>query len=139
MKDIIECKDVVKFFAVQNADFQLVVDNYAQIEEIILTLDTIHKTTVLLQRADATLSDYFGATIEMREKLKILKKDNNRKTDLADCLIVELNKRKPQMLQNEAMLCAVYLDRRFSIELSESKKKLRTNVFIQIVHTNLFT
>lgn len=97
-------------------------DSSAEIEEIVAILRTIHKTTLLLQRADATLSDYFGASIEMREKLKIFVRANDRKTDLAENLLAELSIRKPQMLQNEAMLCAIYLDRRFSTELSDDKK-----------------
>lgn len=123
LTDLTECRTAIDFFALRNADFKLVMDNYIEIDEMVAILRTIHKTTLLLQQADATLSDYFGASIEMREKLKIFVNTNNRKTDLAERLLAELSIRKPQMLQNEAMLCAIYLDRRFSTELSDDEKR----------------
>lgn len=104
---------------------------------MIAILNTIHKTTILLQRADVTLSDYFGASIEMREKLKRWVRKNDRRTDLAECLLAELTTRKPQMLQNEAMVCAVYLDRRFSNELAESEKNF-ARVAMNKIYKRLF-
>lgn len=48
----------------------------------------------------------------------------NLKTDLAKQLLVEFEKRKGQMLKNEAMLSAVYLDRRFAVDLTEREVEL---------------
>lgn len=60
----------------------------------------------------------------MREKLKIVTSKPNLKTDLAKHLLDEFEKRKSQMLKNEAMLSAVYLDRRYAVDLTEREVEL---------------
>lgn len=54
----------------------------------------------------------------MRETMKKLDGLQNKQTDLAKFLLEELNARKDELLKNESILCAVYLDRRFAVLLN---------------------
>lgn len=93
------------------------------VREAVKLLQIPFIVTKLLQKPDCTLSDFYGACIEMREKLKIAT-TKQKKTDLAQCLLTEFENRRHQMIDNESMLSAVFLDRRYALDLTDGETEL---------------
>lgn len=122
MRDVVECEAAIKHFK-RDSSFIVVQQRMPDIKEAVKLLQIPYEVTQLLQRNDCTLSDFYGACIKMREKFKIAAQ-KNLKTDLAKQLLAEFGKRNGQLLKNEAMLSAVFLDRRYSVDLSAREIEL---------------
>lgn len=124
MCDLLECETVIKHFENQHSTFKVVYQKLSVIREVVKLLQIPFEVTQLLQRSDCTLSDFYGACIKMREKLKRAKNKENNKTDLAQYLLEEFENRRSHLINNHAMLSAVYLDRRFAIDLTDRETEL---------------
>lgn len=118
-----ECAQAIEFFKLNDDTFKIVHQKLQHIKEAVNLLQIPFEVTKLLQRRDCTLSDFYGACIKMREKFKIAAQ-KDMKTNLAKQLLAEFEKRNGQLMKNEAMLSAVFLDRRFSVDLSERETEL---------------
>lgn len=124
MRDIEKCEEVIKHFAGKESTFKTVAQKMQIIKEVIRILKVPFEITKSLQIADYTLSDFYGSCIMMRERLKMLMNKQDKRTDLATCLLDEFDKRRTKILRNQAMLAAVYLDRRYSAEMEEREIEL---------------
>lgn len=116
-----QCEEAINFFGRTDSTFKTVKQKMPVIQEVIKILKIPFEATKLLQRQDATLSDFYGWCIMMRERLKLLKNKCEKKTDLAQRMHYEYENRSSKMLNNQATIAAVYLDRRFSAELDNSQ------------------
>lgn len=113
-----KCKAGIELFVQKDPTFKLIKESFPKIEEVVKILSQIHTVTKLLQKTDFTLSDFYGSFIRMRETIKKLEGLQNKQTDLAKFLLEELNGRQDELLKNESILCAVYLDLRFAALLT---------------------
>lgn len=123
MSDLVSCEDAIEYFETETS-FKVIHQKMPDIKEAVKLLQIPFEVTKLLQRRDCTLSDFYGACIKMREKFKIAAQKNNLKTDLAEQLLTEFEKRNGQLMKNAAMLAAVLLDRRFAVDLSDREVEL---------------
>lgn len=123
---------MIEHFAKTKCAFKAVHQKFDLIREATKLLKIPYEVTKLLQKKGCTLSDFYGAAIGMREKLKIANNKPNNKTDLAQCLLNEFEKRRPHLINNKAMLSAVYLDRRFAIDLTDRETELAKLVLCDI-------
>lgn len=73
--------------------------------------------TIRLQKHDYTLSNFYGDWLVADIKLKKWC-INSLQTDLCVKLLEALDKRKSDLIDNRAMLCSVYLDPRYKMNLS---------------------
>lgn len=94
------------------------------IMEAIKILEIPFEVTKKIQKPDFTLSEFYGACIKMREMLKFFAGKQDKKSNLAKCLLSEYDGRRSKMLRNQAMLAAVYLDRRFGADLDADEIEL---------------
>lgn len=93
--------------------------------------------TILLQKADFTLSDFFGCIRIMNMKLsQILNDTNQRHTKLAEKLELCLNERKGILLQNPLMLCATFLDPRYKCDIESNPEKV---VLVKLTLENIWS
>lgn len=119
---MVACEAAIKHFE-RDSSFKVVQQRMPDIKEAVKLLQIPYEVTKLLQRHDCTLSDFYGACIKMREKFKIAAQ-RNLKTALGQQLLAEFERRNSQLMKIEAMLAAVFLDRRFSVDLSEREIEL---------------
>lgn len=136
MDDILDSKDVINYFAGRkksNRAFKVVQSKWSIIEESVKLLKLFFFTTKELQRINFTLSDFYGHLLALKENLKIfLESNNNPASNLATCLQLELNRRLPMLIKNPLMICAVFLDRRYSTELNTDEKALAIRTLVKI-------
>lgn len=132
LNDILRCKDVVTHFAKTERVFKAVGENFSIIEEAVRVLKMFFITTKALQQVDSTLSDFYGYLLVLKENLKNYLESVTQVSNLADCLQTELESRLPMLVKNPLMLCAIFLDRRYSTELSRDEKELAVRTLIKI-------
>lgn len=124
MRSLLKCENVIHYFARTNRIFKAVEQFLPQIREAVKILEEPFVVTKTLQQPKCTLSDFFGALIIMKEKLSLWTRASSKKTNLAESLITQYGVRKNHLLNNEAMISAVYLDRRFSMKQDKDEVRL---------------
>lgn len=132
LHDIIQCKGIVDHFAKKERLFAIIQSKWTLIEEAVRVLKMFFLMTKELQRIDFTLSDFYGYLIAVRENLQNYLNNIPQTSTLATCLQTELNKRLPMLNKNPVMLCAVFLDRRYSSELNKDEKALAIRTLLKI-------
>lgn len=115
-----ECEEAIKMFGKTDATFKTVEQKMPIIREAIKILKVPFEVTKMLQKPDITLSDFYGPCLMMREKLKFFKNKQEKRTNLAEHLLSAFENRRSKMLDNQLMIASVYLDRRYSSELTEN-------------------
>lgn len=104
---------------------EMILIKWDHIEEIVRILKIPYQATIVMQKEDYTLSDFYTCWLLMNRKLtKICAMQN--KTTLAQNLLNRLSEREGQFLQNPAMTCAIALDPRFCKTLSAVQKATAT-------------
>lgn len=104
--------------------FKIIQSKWPVIEEAVQLLKLFFFTTKQLQRINFTLSDFYGHLLALKENVKIFLDKNRPISNLAICLQTEFNRRLPMLNKNPLMICAVFLDRRYSSELNTDEKAL---------------
>lgn len=74
----------------------------------------------------------YGYLLALKENLKSYLDNAPHVSDLARCLQNELNTRLPMLNTNPLMICAVFLDRRYSSELNSTEKALAMRTLVKI-------
>lgn len=111
---------------------KLLLEKFVIVEEIVAVLEVIYEATVLLQKPEFGLSDFFGCWIIIGVKLKPFTLNSNQQTDLAQRLANELDTRKEMLLNNDSMTAAIFLDRRFSVELTQDQKENAKSALMKV-------
>lgn len=132
MNDILRNKQIIDYFALKERIFQVVQQHWTEIEEGVQVLKIFYVTTKALQRVDFTLSDFYGYLIVLKENIKQFLQNAEQQTNLATCLQSELINRMPMLMKNPMMICAVFLDRRYSSELNPDEKVFAIRTLIKI-------
>lgn len=104
--------------------FQLFLFKKPIIVEILTALKIPYEATIALQNATFTLSDFYGCWLTILRRLAKLVLDENAETNFAQTLTTNIQKRQASLLNNQAMLCAIYLDKRYEFKLSGDERKI---------------
>lgn len=123
---------MVEHFAKRDKVFKVIQTKWQSIERAVDILKIYYLTTKELQRIDFTLSDFYGRLIVIRETLKTYLNTADQLDNLAQYLQIELNTRTPLLMKNPLMICAVFLDRRFSSELTTDEKVLAMRALVKL-------
>lgn len=115
---MLRCKSAIE--ALQNKDqiFRLILSKWEQLEEIEKFLKIAHDFTILLQKQNCTMSDFFVHWLRCE---LLLKNATFTKTNLASTLLDALEQRKPPLFSNNALICSVYLDPRIRSQLNNEQ------------------
>lgn len=96
------------------------------LEEMKDILHVPYLTTILLQKNDFTLSDFFGCfqIIEITLEGKIYS-PQPKITNLAQRLMESIRKRKSKLMDNPLMICAIFLDPRYKCTIESNHEKVQ--------------
>lgn len=89
-------------------------------EEILHVLKIMYQATVVMQKEDFRLSDFYATWNFVDIKLNKLARKGNS-TGLVSKMIIKLAQRKPQLLDSPTMSAALALDPRFCKELNNEQ------------------
>lgn len=96
---------------------KLLLQKWKILEEIMNVLKVMYQATIVMQKEDFRLSDFFATWIFIDNKLKKLARRENS-TGLANKMINKLADRKTQLLDNSTMSAARVIDPRFCKDLN---------------------
>lgn len=106
-------------------------NDYDKIVHIHRVLKPLHQATILLQRTDFTMSDFYATWSQLEHLLeKLVKKYQDGK--LATSLLKCMAKRKEQLIENPAMLCALALDPRFCGDLTGERRSRAIDLLLNL-------
>lgn len=96
------------------------------LEEMKDVLHVPYLTTILLQKNDFTLSDFFGCfqIIEIALKRKI-NSPQHKTTNLAQRLMVSITNRKSKLMDTPLMISAIFLDPRYKCTIESDHGKVQ--------------
>lgn len=114
---------MIEFLENSEDIFKYILRHWNQLEETVKVLKVLYEITIKLQRATCTLSDFYGFWLWAQLKLTKLEVNSNI-TNLPKKLLASPEERKKDLLQNRAMLCAVYLDPRYKSDLTDNQVAL---------------
>lgn len=111
---------------------KLLLEKFPIVEEVVHILEILYEATKLLQKPEFGLSDFFACWIVIGARLKVFTSHIACKTDLAQCLQKELDTRKQILLDNDSMAAAIFLDRRFSSELTQAQRENAKSAMMKV-------
>lgn len=121
-----KCRNVIEFFSRSNKSCELLLRKLSALEEMESVLQIPYLTTVLLQKNDFTLSDFYGCFQIIELKLKrMIQSPRPKMTNLAQRLLECMNNRKSKLLDTPLMLCAVFLDPRYKCTIESDHEKVQ--------------
>lgn len=137
IRSILKCKHIVEHFASHESSAKLLLKKWYILEEIKQILHLPYLSTVMLQKKDFTLSDFFGCLQIMEMKLNKLINNPSRiqHTKLAENFKFCLDQRKKKLVDNPLMICAIFLDPRFKCEMDAYPQKI---IFAKLTLEQLF-
>lgn len=104
--------------------FELFLFKLPIINEFLDVLKIPFDVTNAVQNVSFSLSDFFGSWLTAQRRLNKLAESANQITDFARTLLLRMESRRSSLLNNKFMICAVYLDKRFSFKLSVDETEI---------------
>lgn len=120
---VLKCESIVAAFMGKEQVCERIYNEFGQIKHIHHILKPFYQATVVLQRTDFTMSDFYSTWLQLQNMLrKFLKKykDDKLVTSPFQCM----EKRTQQLIQTPTMMCALALDPRFCGDLDGEHRRL---------------
>lgn len=123
---MLKCRHVIEHFSKTNKSCKLLLRKWNALEEMKDVLHVPYLTTILLQKNDFTLSDFFGCfqIIEIALKRKI-NSPQHKTTNLAQRLMVSITNRKSKLMDTPLMISAIFLDPRYKCTIESDHGKVQ--------------
>lgn len=122
------CLEAITYFATKkNASkcYELFLHKLPALKQILRALEIPYEATIAIQHSTYTLSDFYGSWLKMERSLNKLVLENLEcECKFALALVGEVEKRKKILLNNQALISAVYLDPRFNFKLSAEEIRI---------------
>lgn len=126
INDVLKCEQVIRHFAKEERMCQLLLKKWPVLLELNQVLHVPYLATQVLQKADFTLSDFFGCLKVITMQLdKIIAQPGQRLSRLAEKLSLTLSQRKSKLIDHPLMICALYLDPRYKCEIIHNRDKVQ--------------
>lgn len=101
--------------------FELLLFKLPILTEILEVLKLPFDLTNAVQNPTFTLSDFYGSWIKMQRKLKKLAENENTLCEFTQQFAEKVNERSSILINNTAMISAVYLDPRYRFTLTDDE------------------
>lgn len=131
MNDLLKNEPVIRKFEASVKSCRAILWKWNVIQEIVDVLKVPYQVTVVLQKEDFKLSDFYACWDLMNRKLKKMSMKPN-KTELARHLLQKLSDREHQFFGNKAIACALALDPRFCKKLTEDQERVARNTLTHL-------
>lgn len=118
--DSVVCKQHIK-------QFELSENEWEGVGGLVSILDPFNKYTKKLQSNTVTLSDFIGYWTMIR--IKLAKSED----ELSQKLLLEMNKKQEMLMENPAMVAAIYLDPRYQRGIKD-KRPLALQFLVNLYH-----
>lgn len=115
MNGVLGCEHVMAIFTEEKL-CMLLLRKLSIIKEMVESLKIMHEATVLSQKADFSLTEFYKCWIITKLKLQTCINQSS-KTNLNANLLKSMLKREDKLLDNSLMKCAMLLDPRFCDEI----------------------
>lgn len=120
-----KCGDVIRYFANTDHACKLLLKKWHILKEMERVLHAPYLTTLILQKNEFSLSDFFGCLQIITMRLnKLIADPGKQYTQLAENLLHTLSQRKAKLIDNPLMICALYLDPRYKCEVEKDENKV---------------
>lgn len=131
MNHILKCYHIVTAFMQAEKVCKFVFLKWDAIKNLQQALKPLYQATVLMQTADFTMSDFYASWMQMENCLeKIIKKASDKRP--AESLLDSVKKRKSQLFENKAMVCALALDPRFCGAIEGDSRRLAVDCLVNL-------
>ena len=117
LKSLIDLELFINKFKHLFPKIELSGEDWLEIKLLVNILDLPYFTTMQLQKEEFTLTDFYIEWIKLKQDIK------NIKNKYSETFIKILEIRIEKLLNNDAMLCAMYLDPRCQSSVAKSKKE----------------
>ncbi|XP_031626200.1 uncharacterized protein LOC116342650 [Contarinia nasturtii] len=135
IRSVLKCETVIKHFASRVNDMNQLLAKWDVLKEIKTVLHLPYLSTIMLQKENFTLSDFYGCLKVIDMKLsQMLSNPHQNCTDLAKNLKLHLDIRKKRLIENPLMQCALFLDPRFKCELDGDSER---TIFMKLILDNV--
>lgn len=126
LKDFLRCFKAVEHLSAvcDDKNVKVVLRKWTMIKEFVDVLSIPSEITTCVQSPVLTLSDLYGALLRMEYKLKKTQEMKQQKTNLAKDLMHNFLERRKTLIETPAMKVAIYLDPRYSLQLSADEIKI---------------
>lgn len=119
LQSVLGCKLFLQQLGLANDSLLLEEEEWACIDDLLITLKPLHATTVAIQLRELTAGEFLCEWLKCKVKLS---KAGNGTTSAA--FFQAMEDREANILNNSAFLSAVYMDPRFQCLLSEPQKQV---------------
>lgn len=117
---------MIEHFSRTDKSCDLLLRKWNALVEMQKVLHIPYLTTVLLQKNDFNLSDFYGCFQIIMLKLERMVQSSQRKlTNLAQRLLETMNFRKTKLIDTPLMICAVFLDPRYKCTIETDYEKIQ--------------
>lgn len=121
-----KCREVFEYFAQTDKSCELLLRKWCVLEDMKNVLHIPYLTTVILQKNDFTLSDFYGCLQIIELKLKqIIQSPKCKRKQLAQSLQRCIHDRKPKLVETPLMICALFLDPRYKYAIDSDHEKVQ--------------
>lgn len=121
-----KCEHVIRYFAKNERMCELLLKKWNVLKELNRVLNVPYLATKMLQKADFTLSDFFGCLKVIKMQLnKIIAEPERKYTRLVENLLHTISQRESKLVDHPLMICALYLDPRYKCEVENNQEKVK--------------
>lgn len=130
LHDLSKIVDVIRHFESEEM-CEMLLCTWDIVEEIVQVLSVPYQATVVMQKENYTLSDFYACWLLMLRKLNKISTTQS-KTNLAQNLLKKMIEREHQFFGNAAISCALALDPRFCGAINKEQKNIARDTLTKL-------
>lgn len=127
--DLLELEEFCKEMEEKDAKFHLAEEEWKTLHSISRSLTPAKVCTMTFQKEQLTVGDFYSAWLKCESETE---EASSSPDDLAATLVSKMEEREKSLLENEAIITALFLDLRFKQVLTEPAQEIARNQILNI-------